>query len=143
VDETRGEPPNTLLLLLPPLTLPGPRSPGFWHRDASLPPLTLPLPRLPTVHSLPPTPPLRKTASKMGSRSACFLPSLLLLTTLFTLLLDARKQGGLLQYVSSGLVPWWSYLLMGISLLSLLASCISCCCPNIFTRDEKIILTPV
>ena len=38
-------------------------------------------------------------------RSACFLPSLLLLTTLFTLLLDARKQGGLLQYVSSRTIP--------------------------------------
>ena len=40
-------------------------------------------------------------SSSWDFRSACFLPSLLLLTTLFTLLLDARKQGGLLQYVSS------------------------------------------
>ena len=33
--------------------------------------------------------------------SACFIPSLLLLTTLFTLVLDARKQGGLLRYLTS------------------------------------------
>ena len=39
--------------------------------------------------------------TKTEYRSACFIPSLLLLTTLFTLVLDARKQGGLLRYLTS------------------------------------------
>lgn len=73
----------------------------------------------------------------MGSWSACFIPSLLLLTTLFTLVLDARKQGGLLRYLTSGLVPWWSYLLIAISLISLATSCVSCACPDILTGKRK------
>ena len=59
----------------------------------------------------PPSPPVPPSYPKtpspaplnMGGRSACFLPTLLLLTTLFTLVLDARKQGGLMQYIASKL----------------------------------------
>jgi hypothetical protein len=37
----------------------------------------------------------------MPGRSACFIPTLLTLTTVFTFMLDARRQGGVMPYLAS------------------------------------------
>ena len=79
-----------------PLPLPTrpPTTPGFWHRDSSLPPTFF----APSCHHHQPA---QKPSRRMPGPTSYFLPLLLLLTTGFTVVLDARKQGGVLHYLQS------------------------------------------